>query len=326
MKRVSSILLLVVAALCASGCGSCQKETDTTPPENPVAAPSVDYSMAQPGEVVELRSEEDFQKFVADSEIAAVKFGAEWCPPCKSLDPEYDKIAGYFQTPGVAFARVDVDRLGSLAQRLGVTGIPDTRIFYEGKQYTSVLGDEPQMIANVVDSMRRRPASHKNDEEKASENDAVVFDDNLPETEEEEENDFTLDVAPGETESLVSLDDCDLFLKEHQISVVKFGAVWCAPCRALESKLLLIAGRFKDSVAFAEVDVDESPELAKKYGVGSIPDTLVFRGETLRNRVVGNFPQKIMDMIEGVVAESDESQEKSADSKEAVDVASETEE
>lgn len=49
------------------------------------------------------------------------------------------KLAGQ-GTPGVQYGKVNVDQAGALAQRMGVRGIPDTRIFYRGQQVGQFTG------------------------------------------------------------------------------------------------------------------------------------------------------------------------------------------
>lgn len=58
--------------------------------------------------------------------------------------------------------------------------------------------------------------------------------------------------------------------------VIAFGAAWCGPCRRLKQETLahedvLAAAR---GVRVIEIDVDQHPELARAYGVTSIPDVV----------------------------------------------------
>ena len=57
--------------------------------------------------------------------------------------------------------------------------------------------------------------------------------------------------------------------------VVDFSAVWCGPCRMLAPILDEIAEERED-IAFYNVDVDESGDLAAKYGVMSVPPVSIF--------------------------------------------------
>ncbi len=57
--------------------------------------------------------------------------------------------------------------------------------------------------------------------------------------------------------------------------VVDFYADWCAPCRTAEPVLEQLSESLKGRVKFAKVNVDESDQVARSYGIHSIP-TYVF--------------------------------------------------
>lgn len=135
----------------AFGCGRAP-ETPEIPPEV-AAAHSVDYSAAPDGEVALLTSETKYDEFIESSPVAVVKFGAEWCPPCRAFEPDLRKQAGYFTGRGVKFAEVDVDELDAKARELGVQSIPDVRVYVDGREYAQIVGYKPHNLANLVDSL-----------------------------------------------------------------------------------------------------------------------------------------------------------------------------
>lgn len=68
--------------------------------------------------------------------------------------------------------------------------------------------------------------------------------------------------------------------------LVKFGAEWCGPCRALEKELDQVARNLNGRVAVVRVDVDQHPQLAQHYRVSSIPRLLLFEhGQIVADRV-----------------------------------------
>lgn len=140
---------LLLGAAFGSGCAP---ETPEIPPEV-AAAHSVDYSAAPDGDVALLTSETKYDEFIESSPVAVVKFGAEWCPPCRAFEPDLRKQAGYFAGRGVKFAEVDVDELGAKARELGVQSIPDVRVYVDGRAYAQIVGYEPHTLANLVDSL-----------------------------------------------------------------------------------------------------------------------------------------------------------------------------
>jgi thioredoxin 1 len=59
--------------------------------------------------------------------------------------------------------------------------------------------------------------------------------------------------------------------------LVDFYADWCGPCKALAPTLDQLAAE-NPQVRVVKVDIDESPELAARYGVRSVPRLMVFKG------------------------------------------------
>jgi thioredoxin 1 len=68
------------------------------------------------------------------------------------------------------------------------------------------------------------------------------------------------------------------------LRVVKFGAIWCPPCRLVDAILTRIAARGGlPKVTFFEVDIDDEPELASRWPLQSIPYlAFYFGGQKLR--------------------------------------------
>ena len=72
----------------------------------------------------------------------------------------------------------------------------------------------------------------------------------------------------------ISSEEFEATVNSQNTVVIDFFATWCGPCKAMSR----IAERYSEEhpdVLFAKVDVDKNPELAKRFGVMSIP-TLVF--------------------------------------------------
>ncbi len=59
--------------------------------------------------------------------------------------------------------------------------------------------------------------------------------------------------------------------------LVDFWAPWCGPCRMLGPTIDALAEEVGDSALVCKVDVDQSPEIAQKFGVNQIPTIIFFK-------------------------------------------------
>ncbi len=69
--------------------------------------------------------------------------------------------------------------------------------------------------------------------------------------------------------------------------LVDFWAEWCGPCKMISPILEELAAENAGKIRIAKVNVDDEPQLARRYDVMSIPTMLLFKDGVLKKRVVG---------------------------------------
>ena len=69
--------------------------------------------------------------------------------------------------------------------------------------------------------------------------------------------------------------------------LVDFGAAWCPPCRAIAPVLEQVALDEAARLRIYKVDVDASPEIAKRFGVAGLSTLILFKGGGPVERLVG---------------------------------------
>lgn len=83
-------------------------------------------------------------------------------------------------------------------------------------------------------------------------------------------------------------EDFELLTKEGLV-LVDFYAEWCGPCKMLGPVLETL------DIDVLKIDVDECPELAREYGIMTIPTLMLFNNGELKSTKNGFMPKEMLD-------------------------------
>ena len=82
--------------------------------------------------------------------------------------------------------------------------------------------------------------------------------------------------------------------------LVDFWADWCGPCHAVAPVLDQIVEEHSD-LRLVKVNIDEEQELARRYGVMSIPTMILFESGEPKAAAMGAQPKSMLEKSLGLV-------------------------
>jgi thioredoxin 1 len=78
-------------------------------------------------------------------------------------------------------------------------------------------------------------------------------------------------------------------LKASGPVLVDYWAEWCGPCKAIAPVLDEVAKEYSGKLKVAKVNVDENPEVPRKYGIRGIPTLMLFKNGNVEAQKVGSL-------------------------------------
>ena len=99
-------------------------------------------------------TDSNIDEAIAKYPFLLVDCWAEWCGPCKMMEPLLDKLAKDYKGD-IVFAKLDVDSNNATAAKFGIRSIPDLLVFKDGKKVGDIIGSMPEnMLLGKINAYR----------------------------------------------------------------------------------------------------------------------------------------------------------------------------
>jgi thioredoxin 1 len=79
----------------------------------------------------------------------------------------------------------------------------------------------------------------------------------------------------------------DALLSAESLFVVDCTATWCGPCKLIAPLIDQLADAYAERVKVLKLDLDSNKDVAKRYGIRSIPAVMFFSGGDVAETLVG---------------------------------------
>ena len=107
-----------------------------------------DQGADAPSEPIHINGQAELDEAVQQYDVVLVDFYADWCGPCKMLEPIVKSLAA---ETDAAVAKVDVDANQQLAAQYGVQGVPTLVLFANGQQAEQMVGvQQKEALAQTI--------------------------------------------------------------------------------------------------------------------------------------------------------------------------------
>jgi len=90
----------------------------------------------------------EYQQQIKDKPFVLVDFGAEWCPPCRKMEPVVNELLA--KNPGIFFLKIDGGVHFDLMKELNVEGLPTFIILKNGQEIWRRKGEIPAAEFDAV--------------------------------------------------------------------------------------------------------------------------------------------------------------------------------
>jgi thioredoxin 1 len=95
----------------------------------------------------EVTSEEEFNQILQDNETVIYDFSAEWCGPCRFIEPIVMRLSEEYSN--VKVCKIDVDKVSKVAESQGIRAMPTFKLYKNGQLVNEVIGSDKRAVENL---------------------------------------------------------------------------------------------------------------------------------------------------------------------------------
>ena len=95
----------------------------------------------------------------------------------------------------------------------------------------------------------------------------------------------------------VKTSEFDEIMDAAPLAMVDFWASWCGPCKMLSPTVEALAEQYEGKALVCKVNVDEEPDLARRFGVMSIPTVVFLKNGREFDRKGGLMPAEAFTQV-----------------------------
>ncbi|KAI8388949.1 related to Thioredoxin-3, mitochondrial [Nakaseomyces glabratus] len=122
---------------------------------HPRIAPSIAMRFQSSGgyaSIKQVKTLEEVQKLMKDSNLSVIDFYATWCGPCKAMVPFLSKFVDQYKD--VKFYKVDVDESPDVAEYYGVSAMPTFVFTKDDDILHKIRGANPKGLAKAIEEFK----------------------------------------------------------------------------------------------------------------------------------------------------------------------------
>ena len=98
-----------------------------------------------------LTSDQEVQSVLEQTKLVFIKWGADFCGPCKAIQPLYDQLATKNKTKATFLSlETDNDVFEKRVTKNNISSIPLFQFYLNGKLYKSILGAKKTELTNFI--------------------------------------------------------------------------------------------------------------------------------------------------------------------------------